>query len=128
MLLPALFHWSPTERRELIEANGLRPYCPPAVSTGDLAFPYLCFSPTPSSGWGLSGDMHWVTEIEQWDLWQVRLAEGDEVHVRGDFGPVIREVRVYGAIPADRCWYVATREPACARPITEHISATQARR
>lgn len=115
MLLPALFHWSPADRRAAIRAEGLRPYAPANISTQlddddrALAWPYLCFSPTPSSAWGLSGDMEWASEIDAWDLWQVRLAEGDEVHYRGDFGPVLREIRVYGAIPADRVWYVATR-------------------
>lgn len=129
MILPALFHWSPADRRESIQREGLRPYCPAVISTcvdgngRDLSWPYLCFSPTPSSAWGLSGDMHWATEIEQWDLWQVRLADGDEVHVRSDFGPVIREVRVYGSIPPDRCWWVAMREPQCARPASEAAAA-----
>lgn len=117
MLLPALFHWSPSDRRSVIRTEGLRPYCPPTISTGDLAWPYLCFSPTPSSAWGLSGDMQWVSEIDDWDLWQVRLAEGDEVHYRNDFGPVLREIRVYNAIPADRLWFVGTRSGACAEPM-----------
>lgn len=121
MLLPALYHWSPADRRSAIRAEGLRPYCPPTLCTGgpdgDLSYPYLCLSPTPSSAWGLSGDMDWVSEIEAWDLWQVRLADGDEVRYRGDFGPVLREVRVYNAIPADRIWYVATRECPCAEKV-----------
>jgi len=115
LLLPALFHWAPADRRPSIRAEGLRPYCPPTISTGDnVTWPYLCFSPSPSAAWGLSGDMAWVSEIEQWDLWQVRLADGDEVHYRSDFGPKLTEIRVYNTIPADRCWYVATRQPACA--------------
>lgn len=120
MLLPALFHWSPADRRDRIRREGLHPYCPPVLHggpNGDLTFPYLCFSPTHSSAWGLSGDMEWVSEIDVWDLWQVRLAEGDEVHYRSDFGPVLREIRVYGAISTDRCWYVATRECPVAQPV-----------
>lgn len=99
-----------------VRREGLRPYCPPTLSTGELAFPYLCLSPSPASAWGLSGDMDWVTEIDHWDLWQVRLAEGDEVRFRGDFGPVLREIRVYNVIPADRAWWVACREIPAAEP------------
>lgn len=111
MLLPALFHWSPSDRREQILREGLRPYAPSVVHSDALRYPYVCLSPTPSLGWSLSGDMDWVSEVDSWDLWQVRLADGDEVSVRGDFGPVIHEVRVRNAIPADRVWWVATRQP-----------------
>lgn len=118
MLLPALYHWSPADRRDAIRGEGLRPYSTPTVhSDPDLASPYLCLSTTPSSGWGLSGDMGWVGGIEEWDLWQVRLAEGDEVHYRADFGPVLREIRVYTAIPADRVWFVASRRCPVFEPI-----------
>lgn len=108
MLLPALFHWSPADRFGLIRHDGLHPHSPPTVSTGTTQ-PYVCLSPTPSSAWGLSGDMDWVTEHTEWDLWQVRLTDGDQIQIRGDFCPVIREVRVYGVIPADRVWWVARR-------------------
>lgn len=122
MILPALFHWAPSDRRESIRVEGLRPYSLTAVHMGTedgktLTFPYLCFSPTPSGAWSLSGDMEWVAEVEAWDLYQVRLAEGDEVTYRGDFGPVLREIRVKNVIPADRVWYVATRTCPCAREV-----------
>lgn len=107
MLLPAMYHWSPSDRRDLIRRQGLLPGSESVTSSSPME--YVCVSPTPSSAWGLSGDMGWTTEVEAWDLWMVRLVEGDEVHVRPDFGPVLREVRVFGAIPPDRCWYVATR-------------------
>lgn len=116
MILPALYHWSPTERRDAIAREGLRPYSPPTVQDGDLHFPYISLSPTPSAAWGLSGDMEWVSDVERWDLWQVRLGAGDEVRFRPTFGNVLEEVKVSSAIPADRVWYVATREPAFARP------------
>lgn len=115
MILPALFHWSPTTNRESILRDGLKPYSAPVVHSGAESFPYICLSPTPSSAWGLSGDMGWVSTIEEWDLWQVWLREGDEVDIRGDFGPIIREVRVRNALPGDRVWYVATRQPLVAR-------------
>lgn len=116
MHLPALYHWSPTDRRVEITQCGLTPYQPGHVLIDgkQLGFPYICFSPTPSAAWGLSGDMDWGTEIESWDLWMVRLIEGDEVQIRSDFGPVVREVRTFNAIPPDRLWYVATREPKVA--------------
>lgn len=57
--------------------------------------------------------MSWTSEIEEWDLWQVRLQDGDEVHYRSDFGPVLKEIRVYNAIPADRAWWVARRSQPC---------------
>lgn len=114
MLLPALFHWAPTERRVSILQNGLVPYSPPVTHSAG-AFPYVCLSPTPSSAWGLSGDMEWTSEVAQWDLWQVRLQDSDEVHVLPGWGPVLREIRVQNALSADRVWYVATREPLTMR-------------
>lgn len=109
MILPALFHWSPIDRRQAILKEGLRPFCDPSVASGKL--PYISLSPTPSSAWGLSGDMEWVEEFDDWDLWQVRLVEGDEVRIRGDFGPTIREVKVHNTITPDRLWWVGTRQP-----------------
>ena len=109
MILPALYHWSPATRRRAIHATGLLPYSESAVASNTQ--PYTSLSPSPSSAWGLSGDMEWMGEEDEWDLWQVRLVEGDEVHIRPDFGPVIREVKVYTPIPADRVWWVGTRAP-----------------
>jgi len=74
-----------------------------------LVSPYLSFSPTPSCAWSLSGAMEWVSEIDRWDLWQVRIEEGDEVGIRPEFGPVVQEIKVYSAIPADRLWHVGER-------------------
>jgi hypothetical protein len=114
MILPTLFHWSPLERREQIRVEGLKPYSPTAV-TSDPAlewahgFGCICLGPSPARAWSLSGDMQHVSEIEQWDLWEVVLAATDEVRVRGEFGPEIKEVRVFNPIPADRLWWVATR-------------------
>lgn len=116
MIIPALYHWSPIDRRDAIRRGGLQPYCPPTISTGDLIWPYLCLGSTPSAAWGLSGDMDWVTEIDDWDLWQVRLADGDEVRYRSDFGPVLKEIRVFNTIPPDRVWHVATRSTHVAEP------------
>jgi len=110
VILPALYHWSPVERRSEIRKDGLRPH-EQAVTHSDpaLTSPYLCFSPTPSCAWSLSGAMEWTSEVDGWDLWQVRLEEGDEVHIRPDFGPTIQEVKVYTPIPSNRLWYVGER-------------------
>lgn len=116
MILPALYHWAPTERRDSIRRGGLQPYSPPTVCSGGLAFPCVCLAPTPSAAWSISGDMDWVSEIEEWDLWQVRLPDGAEVHIRSGFGPRIVEIKVHTAIPADCVWFVAQRTPAAARP------------
>jgi hypothetical protein len=61
--------------------------------------------------------MEWASEIEEWDLWLVDLADGDEIHIRAEFGPNLYEIRVRNAIPADRVWWVAQREPLCGIPV-----------
>lgn len=108
MLLGALYHWSPVDRFDEVYREGLRPHARPTVAT-TTSLCYVCLSPTPSGAWSLSGDMEWVSDVDEWDLWQVRLADGDDVRVRPDFGPVIQEIKVYGSIPADRIWWVARR-------------------
>jgi hypothetical protein len=105
--LDVLYHWSPVERRADVAAQGLRPGCAPNVAGYPLG--YVCLGSTPSSAWALSGAMEWTSEIDEWDLWQVRLVDGDDIRVRPDFLPAIREVKVYGPIPADRVWHVGTR-------------------
>lgn len=107
--LPSQYHWSPSERREEIFRNGLKPYCDPVTHSGVLLWPYICLSPSPKRAWQLSGDFQDSGEIEQWDLWQVELGEHDEVSIRSEYGSEIMEVRVRSAIPADRVWHVATR-------------------
>jgi hypothetical protein len=116
-VLEALFHWSPTERRKLIRERGLHPFKRPVIHSQDnLGYPYVSLSPTPSAGWSLSGAI--VDEIDEWDLWMVRLADTDAIHVRSDFGPVIQEVKVSNVIPPDRLWYVGTRM----QPVAEEFS------
>lgn len=110
MNLYPLFHWSPAERREAIRSQGLQPYSYPVThTTQDHRFHYICLSPTPSMGWGLSGAMEWVSEVDDWDLWQVEIPPKAEVHVRPQWGPTIEEVKVYSPIPVDYIWYVGTR-------------------
>ena len=107
MIIPALFHWSPAERREEIFKQGLVPASINVIATTTLS--YLCLSPTPSSAWGLSGGTI-LAEIEEWDLWQVNIGEHDEVHIRPEFGSVIKEVMVRNVILPDRIWYVGSRK------------------
>jgi hypothetical protein len=112
-VLGALFHWSPRDRRRNILREGLRPYERPVCHTGELSHPYVCFGPTPSAAWSLSGDTL-EDDFGGWDLWQVRLTDGDSVSVPQMWGGEIREVRVRNAIAAERLWYVATRMPPSA--------------
>lgn len=117
MHLPILYHWAPRERRIEILRQGLRPYSNSVSLVEDkksIAFPYICLSPEPSTAWHLSGDMDWAEDIEQWDLWEVRLSRNDEVHFRSEWGDWIREIRVRNAIPADRVKWIAMREPLSA--------------
>jgi hypothetical protein len=105
--LGLLYHWSPADRFDAIYRDGLRPHAPNTVASSTL--PYVCLSPSPAAAWSLSGGMDWVSEVDEWDLWMVRLADGDQVCIRGEFGPKIEEVKVYGPLPADRLWWVARR-------------------
>jgi hypothetical protein len=113
MRLPPLYHWSPQSRREAIRSEGLKPYSPPAVSMDPSSewahgFGCVCLGLSASAAWGLSGDLQHLTD-EAWDLWQVGLADSDEVRIRAEFGPKIQEVRVFNPIPADRIWWVGQR-------------------
>lgn len=108
-VLGALYHWAPADRREDIFHHGLHPFSPPALTSSTIG--YVCLGTTPSAAWGLSGDMEWVQEIEDWDLWQVRLADGDHVTIRSEWGPVLKEIRVFNVLAADRVWWVGQRAP-----------------
>lgn len=108
MLLNPLYHWSPAERYASIVRDGLRPGSDPTVATG-TRLTYLCLSPDPRLAWSISGAMDWVSEIEHWDLWQARIVDGDELHVRPENDPVIREVKLRGCIPPDRLWWIGRR-------------------
>jgi hypothetical protein len=114
MILPVLYHWSPVDRRDSIRKEGLVPFSEPTVQSGHLFFPYICLGASASCAWAYSGDMDWVSEIEIWDLWQVVLGENDEVRFRPTYGNRLEEIKVYNTIPADRVWFVATRESPAA--------------
>ena len=77
----------------------------------DVRNPHISLGVRPSGAWAISGDMDWVSEIEEWDLWEVRLREGDHVVIRPEFGPQIQEVQVGNTLPADRVWLIAQRVP-----------------
>lgn len=120
MIERLLFHWSPRDRREAIETDGLVPGSP---STDDPRWnpPYVCAAFTPSLAWALSGAMPRGTLVPEWDLWMTwttRLPAAKVAQVR--FGPgedrpnAIKELRVYAAIPADDLWWVGSR-PVTAR-------------
>ena len=106
MLLPALYHWSPRERRSRILHDGLVPRRRPTVN--GAVCDHVCLSPTPSGAWSLSGQI-FAEPGSVWDLWQVRLDDEDDVRIRPDFGRWVREVRVHNRIPKRRVWWVAER-------------------
>ncbi len=102
-----LFHWSPTRNRRSILKSGLIVSHKRSRLASEFVAPYICLATTPSSGWALIG------EPEQegfWDLWQVQVREGDQLTIRGDYAPMVREVRVHNGLPVDRVWLVGSRE------------------
>jgi hypothetical protein len=115
--LDSVYHWSPTDRRDSIRANGLNPYSPPCVGGipqdewANHDARVICFGTCPRSAWNLSGAMDYesLTEFCGWDLWQAELGEHDTVQTRTETGPDIWEVRVFNTIPPDRLWLVGER-------------------
>lgn len=118
MTAPALFHWSPRERRPQIERYGLRPGMRPTISCGGAEYDdgfrpnYVCLAEDPQWAWCLSGAHH--PEIRVWDLWQVWLADGHHFRrLRADraSSPERRwhEWRVYDRIYKRGVWWVAER-------------------
>jgi hypothetical protein len=111
MRLDHLYHWSPATNRELIRAEGLKPYSP--SRDGDGLAPYICLSPRVSWGWVLSGGSSALDDESSetpWDVWEVEVRDGDDIRYRRDLTPEIQEVKVYTPLPADRLWLVGTRE------------------
>jgi hypothetical protein len=108
--LGALYHWSPTTRRDRITTEGLRPGQPP--TQGECPLHAVCLAPTPALAWVLSepGDRLRIGAGFVWDLWMVRLQPTDDVEITTMRGPRIEEVRVRNPIPPDRLWYVGTRD------------------
>lgn len=113
-----LYPWSPKRLRAEILRDGLKIMSPSRYfaeggKQDEVAFPWVCLGTTPSTAWGLLPD----PEVEHpdhggcgWDLWQVQVADGDRLAIRGGFAPYVREVRVHNSLPAERIWWVAERE------------------
>lgn len=118
--VPPLYHWSPAERRKGITRHGLKPTCPTASPMGPPmpggarevdpeAFVHaVCLGMSPSHAWSLSGAL-WAERGDVWDLWQVTLDDGDEVHPLPFFGYRLGEIRVANRIPKRRVWHVGER-------------------
>lgn len=110
-ILDVLYHWSPTERRVGILRDGLQVYSEPAIQSQGR-WPYICLGTRPSLAWGLSGDFISSRDedpIEEWDLWEVRVPDDAEIHVRPFWWPKIEEFKVYTSIPASCLWLAGSR-------------------
>ena len=114
MRLGPLYHWSPADRHDSIRRDGLVPHSPNVVCS--QPYPFVCLGPDPAAAWALSGavaaDINGYVSPGGWDLWQVDLADSDEVHPRAQFGPVMAEFQVRNRIPPARVFYLARRIPA----------------
>lgn len=123
LVLPPLYHWAPSERRAGIIRRGLLPRTPTGVTIGPTFArtnrgprPYdpdgttvaVCLGTSPSHAWSLSGALC-AERGAVWDLWQVTLDDGDEVHPLPFWGYRLDEVRVANRIPKRRVWWVAER-------------------
>lgn len=108
MNLNPLFHWSPASRYAQIKGEGLRPGSEPTVASARLD--YVCLGTNPATAWNLSGAMNgWAEDIEEWDLWMVRLDEGDDIGVRPEYGPELKEILCYTAVLPEQLWWVGRR-------------------
>ncbi len=116
--LPALYHWSPTDRRKQIIRRGLVPGSRPTVSTvstvggadeSGSGRHMVCLGPDPATAWSYSGGLPWLKGTLSWDLWQVHITDGDEVHVMPFWGRGLMEIRVANRIPKSRLIYLGTR-------------------
>ena len=108
-----LFHWSPSDNRVDILRKGLKVYSK-AKKHSRGCWPYICLSPRPSLAWGLSAGIRAGDKendpIEEWDLWEVRLPDDAEVHVREFWWPKVEEFKVYTSIPPDCLWFAGQRD------------------
>lgn len=125
--LGPLYHWSPRDRLELIQKQGLRPgqrnvsgpvfhadYMDPSdpnyadvVKAGEFRQDKLCFSLDVATAWSYSHGA-WGS-VGTFDLWQVWLEPTDEVHILPQWGSRVFEVRVANAIPRPRLHLVGER-------------------
>lgn len=116
--LPALYHWSPTERRKQIIRRGLMPGARPTTSSvstvggggeSGAGRPMVCLGPDAATAWAYSGGLPWLKDVPSWDLWQVHIDAGDEVHVLPFWGRGLMEIRVANRIPKSRLIYLGSR-------------------
>ncbi len=105
-----LYHWSPSDRYDSIRLHGLRPRQEQTVASGPLH--YICASPDPRRAWLLSAATDWCSEIDEWDLWSIHVADSDEIHVRPFYGTQAEEFKIRNPIGADRLWWVGRRNNA----------------
>ncbi|OZF47553.1 hypothetical protein CH292_19200 [Rhodococcus sp. 14-2470-1a] len=75
---------------------------------GEFVQPGVCLSPDPATAWAYSHGA-WRTP-GTFDLWQLWLADEDEVHVLPQWGHRIVEVRVHNRIKKSRLVWIAERE------------------
>lgn len=108
MLLSPLYHWSPADRHNAIRREGLQVGCSPTVAS--VTQPHVCLGVDPASAWRISGAMPFMADVDEWDLWQVRLCDDDEVYPGPTFGARLQEVNVRNAISPERLWWVGRRQ------------------
>ncbi len=108
MNLQLLYHWSPADRFDSINRYGLIAGSP--ITVASSALETICLGPDPRTAWSISGAMDWVSEVDEWDLWLVALADTDNVHIRPEFGARINEIKVRNSIPRERIWHAGRRK------------------
>lgn len=117
--VPCLYHWSPARAYPQINRRGLKPTCHtvdhrpyPEWQEGvweiGHSFLAVCLGTTPWHAWSLSGAVM-ASPSEKWDLWQVTLDDGDQVHPMPFDGYRLSEFRVANRIPKSRVWFVGRR-------------------
>lgn len=106
MIIPALFHWSPVDRRPAINRRGLVTRSRPSIHS--FRADHICLSTDPARAWELSAGVFGVRGAE-WDCWQVRTDRDDEVEIREFWGDRIDEVRIRNDIPKSRLWLIGSR-------------------
>lgn len=120
--LGPLFHWSPRSRLPSIKRLGLVPgkrnLGGPTFNwnedgeedrrMGEFRHRAVCFGTTPHMAWSYTH--HAYRDVGgTFDLWEVYLQDGDEVYVLPQWGPLIREVRIYNRIKKSRLIWVGER-------------------
>lgn len=109
-----LYHWSPTANRKGIIRKGLvigHRHVTHSDDGSGWRAGYLCFGPSPSLGWALSGGMAW-TPSGGWDLWQTSVCHLVEPYARveSESDPLgLYEVRTEEPVPKRHLWLVGAR-------------------